>query len=179
MTASLDVRSSLIDLFRRDLVGPGLAGRRHRQGAPERESVALVSHRLSGAGRGSAGARRARGERRSIRPFRRDGDSIARSPRTRAPAAPPATTRRPRRQTPSGAFCPPRIGLTVLLPPDVTEIEARVCWGDYRTEPPLPEELFLPDEPDETSKDGKRKEGAAVRRMGARAQRANGPPHRA
>ena len=35
-------------------------------------------------------------------------------------------------------FLPSSIGLTVLLPPDVREIEARVCWGDYRTEPPLP-----------------------------------------
>ena len=38
-------------------------------------------------------------------------------------------------------FLPSSIGLTVLLPPDVTEIEARVSWGDYRTEPPLPEDL--------------------------------------
>ena len=38
-------------------------------------------------------------------------------------------------------FHPSSIGLTVLLPPDVRAIEARVCWGDYRTEPPLSEEL--------------------------------------
>ena len=34
---------------------------------------------------------------------------------------------------------PNSLGLTVLLPPDVTEIVARVSWGDYATEPPLPE----------------------------------------
>ncbi len=54
-------------------------------------------------------------------------------------------------------FLPSSIGLTVLLPPDVREIEARVSWGDYRTEPPLSDELFLPDEPEEASEDGKRK----------------------
>ena len=34
-------------------------------------------------------------------------------------------------------FLPSSIGLTVLLDPDVTEIEARISWGDYRTEPRL------------------------------------------
>ncbi len=65
--------------------------------------------------------------------------------------APPETPSAKRR------FLPSSIGLTVLLPPDVTEIEARVCWGDYRTEPPLSEDLFLPDESAETGEDGKRK----------------------
>ncbi len=32
---------------------------------------------------------------------------------------------------------PTSLGLTVLLQPDVQEIEAVVTWGDYRTEPPL------------------------------------------
>ena len=32
---------------------------------------------------------------------------------------------------------PTSLGLTVLLRPDVREIEAVVTWGDYRTEPPL------------------------------------------
>jgi hypothetical protein len=54
-------------------------------------------------------------------------------------------------------FLPSSIGLTVLLPPDVREIEARVCWGDYRTEPPLSEDLFLPDEGEAVDEDGKRK----------------------
>ena len=65
-----------------------------------------------------------------------------------APPETPSTKRR---------FLPSSIGLTVLLPPDVREIEARVSWGDYRTEPPLPEDLFLPDEDEETGEDGKRK----------------------
>ena len=55
-------------------------------------------------------------------------------------AEPPETPNTKRR------FLPSSVGLTVLLPPDVTEIEARVSWGDYRTEPPLPEDLLVPDE---------------------------------
>ena len=37
---------------------------------------------------------------------------------------------------------PNSLGLTVLLPHDVTEIEARVTWGDYAMEPPLPVEML-------------------------------------
>ena len=39
-------------------------------------------------------------------------------------------------------FLPSSIGLTVLLPVDVNEIDAVVSWGDYRTEPPLPESIL-------------------------------------
>lgn len=57
---------------------------------------------------------------------------------------PPNTRRR---------FLPSTIGLTVLLPPDVREVEAVVTWGDYATVPPLPESVLL-GEP-ETDEDGK------------------------
>ena len=40
-------------------------------------------------------------------------------------------------------FLPSSIGLTVLLPMDVDSMEARVSWGDYVTEPPLPEDALL------------------------------------
>ena len=35
------------------------------------------------------------------------------------------------------------MGLTVLLPRDANELRARVTWGDYVTEPPLDEAVFL------------------------------------
>ena len=54
-------------------------------------------------------------------------------------------------------FLPSSIGITVLLPPQVTEIEAHVSWGDYRTEPPLPEDVLAAEEPEQTGEDGKRK----------------------
>ena len=51
---------------------------------------------------------------------------------------------------------PCSIGLTVLLPPDLKEIEARISWGDYRTEPALPENVLLPEPlPEEIDEDGK------------------------
>ncbi len=40
---------------------------------------------------------------------------------------------------------PTSLGLTVLLPLSVREIEALVTWGDYQTEPPLPPELLTED----------------------------------
>ncbi|GJE42624.1 DISARM system helicase DrmA [Methylobacterium soli] len=52
-------------------------------------------------------------------------------------------------------FLPSTIGLTVLLPPDVREVEAIVTWGDYATVPPLPDSVLL-GEP-ETDEDGKPK----------------------
>jgi hypothetical protein len=54
-------------------------------------------------------------------------------------------------------FLPSSIGITVLLPPDVREIEAHVTWGDYRTEPPLPEEILAQDEPKEGRDDKQKK----------------------
>ena len=40
---------------------------------------------------------------------------------------------------------PTSLGLTVLLRPDVAEIEAAVTWGDYQTEPPLPAAVLADD----------------------------------
>ncbi len=55
-------------------------------------------------------------------------------------------------------FLPSSIGLTVLLDPDVKEIEARISWGDYLTEPRLPEAILLPEPAaDELGDDGKPK----------------------
>jgi hypothetical protein len=55
-------------------------------------------------------------------------------------------------------FLPSSVGLTVLLDPAVTTIEARISWGDYRTEPPLPEAVLLPEPPPaEVDEDGKPK----------------------
>jgi len=58
----------------------------------------------------------------------------------------------------SRRFLPSSIGLTVLLNPAVTEIEARITWGDYRTEPPLPENVLVGEAgPEEIGEDGKAK----------------------
>jgi hypothetical protein len=52
-------------------------------------------------------------------------------------------------------FLPSSIGLTVLLPPNVREIEAHLSWGDYRTEPPLSEDLLVAEEPATDAEAGK------------------------
>jgi hypothetical protein len=63
----------------------------------------------------------------------------------------------------SRRFLPSSIGLTVLVDPAVAEIEANISWGDYRTEPPLPESILIGEsEPDEIGADGKRKRKARV-----------------
>jgi hypothetical protein len=38
---------------------------------------------------------------------------------------------------------PTSLGLTVLLHPDIREIEAVITWGDYQAEPPLPPEVLV------------------------------------
>jgi hypothetical protein len=48
-------------------------------------------------------------------------------------------------QPPKDRFLPSSTGLTVVLPEDVGEIELRATWGDYKIEPPLPDELLLPE----------------------------------
>ena len=73
MTNSVDVRAHIVDVFRRDLIGPGAAGCRSRQRAAERKPVALVSGRISRARGGSARPRRGRRRERSVRPGR-DGN---------------------------------------------------------------------------------------------------------
>ena len=59
-------------------------------------------------------------------------------------------------------FLPSSVGLTVLLPPDVKEIEAHVSWGDYQTEPPLPEDILIPED-EKNPKGGSEKQKARPR----------------
>lgn len=54
---------------------------------------------------------------------------------------------------PRRSFEPSSIGLTVLLSRDTTSIEARVTWGDYVTEPPLASVLVNPEEREAAAKE--------------------------
>ena len=142
--AAADARSRLFDALRRDLVGPlpdapdlDLA----REKLDERPSrwyltgflAPLEDARPRGEGRGAADP----------------DDLIAEDADLEAdPAADPATPGRGpddqggdpgpsvRRRLPNS------LGLTVLLPHDVAAVEARITWGDYATEPPLPEDML-------------------------------------
>ena len=157
MTDSVEIRARLVELFRRDLVGPhpdrdqDLARERLNENpsrwyltgflAPANDSLALE-------GRGSGDDPGAQ-EEMEIDVEEPDADGGGGVAGDNEPPETPNTRRR---------FLPSSIGLTVLLDPAISEIEARVSWGDYVTEPPLPEEVMLPEEPSsEAEDDGKRK----------------------
>ena len=129
------VRRWMVETLRRDLVGPGpddadLA--RERLGetpsrwyltgfitpaddAPDADDLAAQEEQENAVeGRDAGGAGGAAGD---------DGD------------AEPATTKL--------RFLPSSLGLTVLLPPDVKELDVELTWGDYVTEPPLPPTLLI------------------------------------
>jgi hypothetical protein len=153
---SLDVRSSVVSAFRRDLVGPGpqdadLA----RERLSENPSRWYLTGFLAPADDPLAqdGSQASENDPSVQEEIETDLEEPAEEGAGGAAGddAPPETPSAKRR------FLPSSIGLTVLLPPDVTEIEARVSWGDYRTEPPLPENLFLPDEGETSAADGKGK----------------------
>jgi hypothetical protein len=152
---SLDVRSYIVTAFRRDLVGPGpqdadLASERLN----ENPSRWYLTGFLAPANDPLAqdGPQASEGDPSVQEELETDMEESAEEGAGGAVGddAPPEAPSAKRR------FLPSSIGLTVLLPPDVSEIEVRVSWGDYHTEPPLSEDLFLPDE-DEATGDGKRK----------------------
>src|SRR6266536_1482401 len=153
---SADVRSSIIDTFRRDLVGPGqqdadLATERLNE-SPSRwyltGFLAPAEDPLAQNGPEQTEDNPAAQEEMEIDVDEPVADGAGGAAGDAEAPETPSTKRR---------FLPSSMGLTVLLPPDVTEIEARVSWGDYRTEPPLAEDVLIPDEPEERDDDGKRK----------------------
>ena len=153
---SVDIRSSIVETFRRDLVGPGpqdadLARERLNENpsrwyltgflAPADDPVAQDKVR------GAEDNPSTQEEMEIDVEEPDDAGAGGAAGDTEAPEA-PNTKRR---------FLPSSIGLTVLLPPDVKEIEARISWGDYLTEPPLSEDILLPDEATENDEEGKPK----------------------
>lgn len=156
MTTSADVRTRIVHVFRRDLVGPG----------PEDQD--LPTERLTetpsrwyltgflapaddplGLNGGDADDDPSAQDEMEIAVDEPDADGASGAA---GDADPPEASNAKRR------FLPSSVGLTVLLPPEVTEIEARVCWGDYRTEPPLPDNVLAIEAPtDEIGDDGKLK----------------------
>jgi hypothetical protein len=154
MTTSVEVRGEIVGKLRRDLIGP----------APIPDNADLASEVLKEwpsrwylagfiapeeALRASDAAedeeRETEAEAQDDIAGAAEGGSAARADDDPPPEAP--TT--PRRFTPSS------IALTVLVPEHVTEIEAQVSWGDYRTEPPLPKEILVPK--DDGEEDGKKR----------------------
>ncbi len=156
MTKSVDIRAGIGDMFRRDLVGPGL------------QDVDLANERLSESPSRwyltgflapaddpltQAGPEQDEGDPSTQEEMEIDveepvDDGAGGAAGDADVPEAPNTKRR---------FLPSSIGLTVLLPPDVTEIEAHISWGDYRTEPPLAEDVLIPEESEQKDDAGKPK----------------------
>jgi hypothetical protein len=156
MTNSVEVRAHIVDVFRRDLIGPGP------------QDADLTSERLNESpARWYLAGFLAPAED----PLALDGDDDENDPSAQeemeidveepdADGVGGAATDNEEPEAPNARrrFLPSSVGLTVLLDPDVTSIEVRVSWGDYRTEPPLPEAILLPEPlPEELGEDGKPK----------------------
>ena len=148
MTSSatpLTVRASIVEKFRRDLVGPDARDtdlvRERLNENPSRwyltGFLAPVDDPLTQDGGQAAEDDPSAQEELDIDVGESDAEGAGGAS---GDADPPEVPNAKRRCLPSS------IGLTVLLPQDVTEIEAVVSWGDYCTEPPLPESVLLPDD---------------------------------
>lgn len=151
-TTPVEVRARLLDMLRRDLVGPhpdldsdlarevlsgtnpstwyltGYLGPR-RQGAETRRAEAVL---------GAAAAEDEQSE--LLLEAQRSTEDLEQGAPGRGGAPDEGAAERP----PVRSFEPSSLGLTVLLPRNAGAIEARVTWGDYVTEPPLEEAVFLP-----------------------------------
>lgn len=144
------VRERLLDLLRRDLVGP------HPDLDPDlaREVLAGVApstwyltgflgpKRDAGAARAGATAGddiAAENKAQDLLDAQRASESLSEVAQGKGDAPDEGNSEPP----PMRSFQPSSIGLTVLLPRDATQLQARVTWGDYVTEPRLDDAVFL------------------------------------
>ena len=145
MTKSVDIRANFVDVFRRDLVGPGpqdadLARERLNENPSRWYLTGFLAPADDPLGQdGARGTEDDPSTQEEMETDVEEPDDVGAGGAAGDAEAPEAPNTKRR-------FLPSSIGLTVLLPPNVREIEARISWGDYRTEPPLPEDILLPDE---------------------------------
>jgi hypothetical protein len=153
---SVDVRSSIVTAFRRDLVGPGP---QDLDLAKERLNESPSRWYLAGflAPADDPLTQDGPQDREDDPSAQEEMETDVEEPVDDGAGGAAGDAEIPDAPNTKRRFLPSSIGITVLLPPDVTEIEAHVSWGDYRTEPPLPEDILAPDEPEQVGPDGKRK----------------------
>ena len=139
MTTSKDVRASIIDKFRRDLVGPNpdpadpyLQGERLNEQPSRWYLTGFLAPNSDVPDSGQEEQDPALQNELEIESEAPEADGGGGAAGDRDQPDQPSTARR---------FHPTAIGLTVLLPVEVKEIETVLTWGDYRTEPPV--EKFL------------------------------------
>jgi hypothetical protein len=146
---SVDVRASIVREFRRDIVGPGrgpddadLAGERLTE-APSRWYLTGFIAPASDAPETEEDDPSAQ-EEMELDAEEPDNAGAGGAAGDQGLPDLPVTRRR---------IQPSSIGLTVLLPTNVKEVEANITWGDYRTEPPLPPDLLTPPDDGKSSTD--------------------------
>lgn len=156
MKTSPEIRTQLVDVFRRDLVGPDpvkdpdLAQERLNENPSRWYLTGFLAPAddplgLDGADDDDPSAQE-------------EMEHNVEEPDTEGTGGAAADAEEPEVPSTRRRFLPSSVGLTVLLDPGVTEIEARISWGDYRTEPALPEAVLSPEPlPEEVDETGKRK----------------------
>lgn len=156
------VRERLMELLRRDLVGPhpdldpdlkaeiisgtspstwyltGFLAPRRKEGREKRAANIL--------GNSAADDEKAEAQLDALR----SAEGMEQGAPGPGNAADDGASERP----PMRTFVPSSLGLTVLLPRAAKSLEARVTWGDYVTEPPLDKAVFLPDEREKAAQAG-------------------------
>lgn len=139
---SVDVRASIVREFRRDLVGPG-PGPDDADLAHERLNEAPSRWYLTGFIAPASDAPDLDEDDPSVQEEMELGSE---EPETVGAGGAAGDRDLPEAPVMRRRVQPSSIGLTLLLPVHVTEIETIVTWGDYQTEPPLPPELLTPTE---------------------------------
>lgn len=145
MTDSTTVRSRIVEMLRRDLIGPApMPVDEDLQDEVLSESpsrwyltgfIAPAEEEFAEAALDNV-ATQEEGENASPElDLVEDEDSLEGSiPQNDEDPEPPTVKRR---------FLPSSIGITVLLPASVTTFDVAVNWGDYVTEPPLPPQILM------------------------------------
>jgi hypothetical protein len=150
MTNSLEVRNKLIDILRRDLIGPNpdLDQDLAREVLTEKPSRWYVGGFIVPAYDGVA----------AVIPDEEEtaeetADDLLASETLDSAVEGEVDEKDSTDQPPRDRFLPSSIGLTVVLPETVSQVTLHATWGNYKTEPPLPDALLIP----EVSEKGKPK----------------------
>lgn len=161
-TTPVEVRERLLDMLRRDLVGP------HPELDPDLQREVLRGTNPSNWYlTGFIGPRRADLRQKLAKTANdaaaeqqaelmlnalRSSEGMEQGAPGSGQAPDDGSSERP----PMRSFDASSLGLTVLLPRSAKSLEARVTWGDYVIEPPLDESVFLPEQREKAEEAGKR-----------------------
>jgi helicase-like protein len=153
MTGSLAARTRLVELFRRDLVGPHPD--KDADLARERLSENPSRWYLTGFLAPAEDSLAAGGKGDEIDPAVQEEMEIdVEEPETEGAGGAAGDAEEPEAPNTRRRFLPSSLGITALLDPDIAEIDVLVSWGDYQTQPPLPEEVLSPEpSPDDSDND--------------------------